>query len=100
MCRNLNMDYLDLYLIHWPVSARPGIYDYQIKKEDFFPMDFKGVWAAMEECQKLGLTKLIGVSNFSCKKLANIMATATIPPSVLQVKLNYHYFLISNIMSI
>lgn len=86
--RNLNMDYLDLYLIHWPVSARPGIYDYQIKKEDFFPMDFKGVWAAMEECQKLGLTKLIGVSNFSCKKLANIMATATIPPSVLQVEVN------------
>ncbi|KAK1380502.1 non-functional NADPH-dependent codeinone reductase 2-like [Heracleum sosnowskyi] len=86
--RNLNMEYLDLYLIHWPVSSKHGIHEYPIKKEDFLPMDFKGVWAAMEECQKLGLTKFIGVSNFSSKKLANIMATATIPPSVLQVEVN------------
>lgn len=55
------------------------------------PMDFKEVWAAMGECQKLGLTKLIGVGNFSSKKLASIRATATIPPSVLQVQLYYHY---------
>lgn len=48
-------------------------------------MDFKSVWAAMEECQKLGLTKSIGVSNFSCKKLADVLATAQIPPAVNQV---------------
>ncbi|KAL8105651.1 non-functional NADPH-dependent codeinone reductase 2-like [Apium graveolens] len=86
--RNLNMEYLDLYLIHWPVSSKHGVHEYPIKKEDFVPMDFKGVWAAMEECQKLGLTRFIGLSNFSCKKLANIMATATIPPAVLQVEVN------------
>lgn len=86
--RNLNLEYLDLYLIHWPVSSKPGNHEYPIKKEDFLAMDFKEVWEAMEECQKLGLTKFIGVSNFSCKKLASIMATATIPPSVLQVEVN------------
>ncbi|XP_049404402.1 non-functional NADPH-dependent codeinone reductase 2-like [Solanum stenotomum] len=86
--RNLKMDYIDLYLIHWPVSSKPGIHEYPIKKEDFLPMDFKSVWAAMEECYKLGLTKSIGVSNFSCKNLADVLATAKIPPAVNQVEVN------------
>lgn len=85
---NLNLEYLDLYLVHWPVSSRPGIYEYPIKKEDFSAMDFKGVWASMEECQRRGLTKSIGVSNFSSKKLANVLATAKIPPAVNQVEVN------------
>ncbi|GKV22988.1 hypothetical protein SLEP1_g32782 [Rubroshorea leprosula] len=51
-------------------------------------MDYKSVWGAMEECQRLGLTKSIGVSNFSCKKLENIISIATIPPSVNQVEMN------------
>ena len=48
-------------------------------------MDFKAVWESMEECQRLGFTKSIGVCNFSCKKLENLLACATIPPSVNQV---------------
>lgn len=48
-------------------------------------MDMKSVWEEMEECQKLGLTKSIGVSNFSCKKLDQILAIAKIPPAVNQV---------------
>lgn len=79
------MDFIDLFLIHWPVSSKPGIDEFPIKKQDFLPMDFKAVWAAMEECQKLGLTKTIGVSNFSIKKLTNVLATAKIPPAVNQV---------------
>ncbi|KAG5604300.1 hypothetical protein H5410_025792 [Solanum commersonii] len=35
--RNLKMDYIDLYLIHWPVSSKPGIHEYPIKKRTFFP---------------------------------------------------------------
>nr|KYP36644.1 NAD(P)H-dependent 6'-deoxychalcone synthase [Cajanus cajan] len=42
----------------------------------------------MEECHKLGLTKSIGVSNFSPKKLENLLSFATIPPSVNQVEMN------------
>ncbi|KAE8722656.1 D-galacturonate reductase [Hibiscus syriacus] len=86
--KNLRLDYLDLYLIHWPVSSKPGIYEFPIKQEDFFPMDFNAVWKAMEDCQRLGLTKSIGVSNFSCKKMAHILAFAKIPPAVNQVELN------------
>lgn len=85
-CRNLKLDYLDLYLIHWPVSSKPGKYKFPIEEDDFLPMDYEAVWSEMEECKRLGLAKCIGVSNFSCKKLQHILSIATIPPSVNQVK--------------
>ncbi|CAN1151310.1 Non-functional NADPH-dependent codeinone reductase 2 [Linum perenne] len=85
---HLQLEYLDLYLIHWPVSSRPGTYEFPIKKEDFMAMDFEGVWGAMEECQKMGLTKNIGVSNFTCKKLTDLLAIAKIPPAVNQVSVS------------
>ncbi|KAB2603322.1 non-functional NADPH-dependent codeinone reductase 2-like [Pyrus ussuriensis x Pyrus communis] len=68
---NLQLKYLDLYLIHWPIRY-------------LMPMDFKAVWAAMEECQRLGLTKSIGLGNFSTKKIENILSFTTIPPYVNQ----------------
>ncbi|MBA0556657.1 hypothetical protein Golob_026737, partial [Gossypium lobatum] len=86
--QNLNMEYVDLYLIHWPVSTKQGRYEFPVPKEEIIPMDFGSVWAAMEDCQRLGLTKSIGVSNFSCKKLADILALAKIPPAVNQVEFN------------
>ncbi|KAF8398864.1 hypothetical protein HHK36_014728 [Tetracentron sinense] len=86
--QNLQLEYLDLYLIHLPVSLKPGECVVPFKKEDILPMDFKSVWEAMEECQKLGLTKSIGVSNFSCKKLEKLLAVAKIPPAVNQVEMN------------
>ncbi|OMO54970.1 Aldo/keto reductase [Corchorus olitorius] len=82
--QNLKLEYLDLFLIHWPVSAKPGTYEFPIREENFVPMDFNGVWAAMEDCQRLGLTKAIGVSNFSSKKLRDILTIAKIPPAVNQ----------------
>ncbi|XP_058108441.1 non-functional NADPH-dependent codeinone reductase 2-like [Magnolia sinica] len=85
---NLGLEYLDLYLIHWPLSLKPGELTFQFKKEDLLAMDFKSVWEAMEECQKLGLTKSIGVSNFSCKKLSDLIAVASIPPAVNQVEMH------------
>uniref|UniRef100_M1CVT6 D-galacturonic acid reductase 1 n=1 Tax=Solanum tuberosum TaxID=4113 RepID=M1CVT6_SOLTU len=48
------------------------------------PLDIKGVWEGMEECKNLGLTKGIGVSNFSCKKLEKRLSIAKIPPAVNQ----------------
>ncbi|XP_078166372.1 non-functional NADPH-dependent codeinone reductase 2-like [Carex rostrata] len=71
--RKLGMDYLDLYLIHWPMSVKPGPPAFPVKREDVVPMDLKGVWGAMEECQRLGLTRAIGVSNFTTKKLDGLL---------------------------
>ncbi|XP_042500056.1 non-functional NADPH-dependent codeinone reductase 2-like isoform X2 [Macadamia integrifolia] len=59
--QNLQLEYLDLYLIHWPVSLKPGEFELPLKKEDLLPMDFKSVWESVEHCQKLGLTRFIGV---------------------------------------
>ncbi|KAL9254919.1 Non-functional NADPH-dependent codeinone reductase 2-like protein [Drosera capensis] len=63
------LKYVDLYLKHWPIALKPGKYEIEIQKEDLLPLDFKGVWEAMEECSKQGLAKYIRVSNFTCKKL-------------------------------
>ncbi|XP_010272067.1 PREDICTED: non-functional NADPH-dependent codeinone reductase 2-like [Nelumbo nucifera] len=87
--QKLQLEYLDLYLIHFPVSMKPtGNLEIPPQKEVIVAMDVKSVWAAMEECQRLGLTKSIGVSNFSCKKLENLLAIAKIPPAVNQVEMN------------
>ncbi|URE17993.1 NAD(P)H-dependent oxidoreductase, partial [Musa troglodytarum] len=82
---NLQLEYLDLYLVHWPISLKPSDPKFPINKDDFLPIDLKAVWEAMEECQRAGLTKSIGVSNFSCKKLERLLSTASIPPAVNQV---------------
>ena len=82
----LGLEYLDLYLIHWPIALKtPGIYKIPCDTNDIVPLDIQSVWEAMEECQAIGLTKLIGVSNFSRKKIDNLLATAKIPPAVNQV---------------
>ncbi|CAL5068086.1 unnamed protein product [Urochloa decumbens] len=85
--QNLQMEYVDLYLIHWPVCMKPGPITWPSKREDAVPFDFEGVWRAMEECHRLGLARAIGVSNFTTKHLDKLLA-ATIPPAVNQVELN------------
>ncbi|GFZ21363.1 NAD(P)-linked oxidoreductase superfamily protein [Actinidia rufa] len=70
------------------LHTAPGKYEFPVKKEDVVPMDLKSVWEAMEECKNSGLTKSIGVSNFSCQKLQRLLATAKIPPAVNQVEMN------------
>ncbi|XP_078166307.1 non-functional NADPH-dependent codeinone reductase 2-like [Carex rostrata] len=85
---NLKMDYLDLYLIHWPISTIPGPVTFPLKREEVMPLDLKGVWKAMEQCQNLGLTRSIGVSNFTTKKLEELIQFAKIPPAVNQVEMN------------
>ena len=53
--------------------------------DDLIPFDMKGTWEAMEECHQLGLAEAIGVSNFTCKKLGQLLTHANIPPAVNQV---------------
>ncbi|KAG9133518.1 hypothetical protein Leryth_019432 [Lithospermum erythrorhizon] len=57
-------------------------------KSDVITFDIKGTWKAMESCYQLGLAKSIGVSNYSWKKLSQVLEIATIPPSVNQVEVS------------
>ncbi|CAN6299906.1 unnamed protein product [Urochloa humidicola] len=90
--QNLGMDYVDLYLIHTPVSLRPpeeaGGRGPVVVKKDLVAMDMKGVWEEMEECQRRGLARAIGVSNFACKKLEHVLSFAKIPPAANQVEVH------------
>jgi len=86
--QNLQMEYVDMYLIHLPISLKPGPTVFPAKREDAMPFDFEGVWREMEECHRLGLAKAIGVSNFTATHLDKILAAATVPPAMNQVELN------------
>lgn len=85
--RALEMDYVDLYLIHFPARLR-GEKRFVFSGEDVTPLDMRGTWEAMEECKRLGLAKAIGVSNFTCKKLEQLLTDAKIVPAVNQVEMH------------
>ncbi|KAK7821051.1 hypothetical protein U0070_020413, partial [Myodes glareolus] len=74
--KNLQLDYVDLYILHYPVPMKPG--------EDLFPEDEHGnalldtvdicaTWEAVEKCKDAGLVKSIGVSNFNRRQLEKIL---------------------------
>ncbi|KAL3512470.1 hypothetical protein ACH5RR_025187 [Cinchona calisaya] len=84
----LGLEYLDLYLIHWPVRVKHGASTFNFAKDEILPFDIHGTWKAMEECSILGFTKSIGLSNFTCEKISKLLENATIPPVVNQVEMN------------
>ncbi|KAK1288679.1 hypothetical protein QJS10_CPB19g01603 [Acorus calamus] len=88
--RALGMEYVDLYLIHFPgrVKKSEGENGLIFSKEDILQFDMRGTWEGMEECHRLGLARSIGVSNFSCKKLQLLLSHAVIPPAVNQVEMH------------
>lgn len=94
--QDLQLDYLDLYLIHWPVAVKHGV-NFASTREDFLSPEeapLTKTWVAMEKGVDLGLTRHIGLSNFNIAKLKEILATARIRPEMNQVEL--HPFLQQN----
>ncbi len=87
---DLNLDYLDLYLMHWPVAFKPGV-TFASSPEEYASLEeipLSSTWKAMEELKQAGLVKHIGVSNFSVKKLKDLIATTGIVPEMNQVELH------------
>lgn len=82
----LRLDYLDLYLMHWPVAQKKGVMlpesaDDMVSLSEL-PLEM--TWAEMEKIQRQGLVESIGVSNFGVKKLQALLEKAEIMPSVNQ----------------
>ncbi|KAL9336778.1 hypothetical protein Peur_071272 [Populus x canadensis] len=82
--QDLQLDYVDLYLIHWPVSMKKGSEGY--KPENLTETNIPATWRAMEALYDSGKARAIGVSNFSSKKLGDLLAVARVPPAVNQVE--------------
>lgn len=88
--KKLQLDKLDLYLIHWPVSFRHGV-DFPKKPEDYLTPEeapISETWKQMEKAKQLGLTSHIGVSNFSIKKLKDLISKSDSKPEMNQVELH------------
>lgn len=100
--KRLGLDYLDLYLIHWPIYLKPK----DLKRD---PKDYKHwfagfdcpaethtydegwivkLWKDMESMVEKGLTKSIGISNFSKSKIEKLLETAKIVPQMNQVEIH------------
>uniref|UniRef100_A0A8C6DHR2 NADP-dependent oxidoreductase domain-containing protein n=1 Tax=Moschus moschiferus TaxID=68415 RepID=A0A8C6DHR2_MOSMO len=74
--KNLQLDYVDLYIIHFPVALKPGealLPTDENGKTIFDSVDLCRTWEALEKCKDAGLTKSIGVSNFNHKQLEKIL---------------------------
>ncbi|KAF8397378.1 hypothetical protein HHK36_016291 [Tetracentron sinense] len=82
--RDLLLDYEDLYLIHWPIRIKKG--SDGLKPENLIQPDIPSTWRAMEGQYDSGKARAIGVSNFSSKKLGDLLEVARIPPAVNQVE--------------
>lgn len=76
--KRLDMDYLDLYLIHWPIPA-----DFR----DSWEEANAGSWKAFEELYSAGRIRSIGVSNFHPRHIKALMETAAVAPMVNQIRL-------------
>lgn len=85
---DLGLEYLDLYLIHWPIAFRPGVI-FPEDAEEYLSIEqapISQTWAGMEQAASSGLCRNIGVSNFSRSKIEKLLDTATIRPAVNQVE--------------
>jgi alcohol dehydrogenase (NADP+) len=88
--KKLQLDYLDLYLIHWPVAFKAEV-GFPQKPSDYIPLEncpISETWQQMESAKSLGLARHIGVSNFSVKKLKDLISKVSAKPEVNQVELH------------
>ncbi|ESQ40047.1 hypothetical protein EUTSA_v10016020mg [Eutrema salsugineum] len=85
--QELQLDYLDLYLIHWPFRLREGA-SRPPKAGDVLDFDMEGVWREMEKLVKDNLVRNIGVCNFTITKLNKLLGMAELIPSVCQMEMH------------
>ncbi|CAG9795224.1 unnamed protein product [Diatraea saccharalis] len=78
--KRLNLDYLDLILIHWPMSITEDGVDEKI--------DYLETWRGCESVLEKGLVKSIGISNFNVEQIKRLIANSKVVPASLQIEVN------------
>ncbi|MEX0320621.1 MAG: aldo/keto reductase [Puniceicoccaceae bacterium] len=92
---DLQLDYLDLYLVHWPFpNFHPPHCDVDSRSPDSRPYiheEFMACWRQMEQLVEMGLVRNIGTSNVTIPKLELIVRDAKIKPAVNELELHPHF---------
>jgi len=90
--KDLQIEYLDLYLVHWPAAMKPG--------EELIPKDEHGVplvdtevthqqtWSGMEALLETGKVRNIGLSNFTKSEVENVLKVAVHKPDFIQLEIH------------
>ncbi|XP_038213375.1 aldo-keto reductase AKR2E4-like [Zerene cesonia] len=78
--KKLGLDYVDLYLIHFPVSTK--------EDDTLDDVDYLDTWKGMEQAKQLGLARSIGVSNFNASQINRIVQNSKIWPAVNEIEVN------------
>lgn len=98
--RDLRLDVLDLYLVHFPIALAFVPFDVRYPPEWFHDpqaarpamkpinVPYAETWGAMEELQRAGLVKHLGVCNLNISMLREVLGTCSIRPTVHQIELH------------
>lgn len=78
--KDLQLEYLDLYLIHWGIAFA--------NDKDLEPVSIQETWRAMEQLVEKGLVRSIGVSNFTTPMIVDLLSYAKIKPVVNQIEIH------------
>lgn len=91
----LQVDYLDLYLMHWPFAFGQKKLDFPLRDADGAPnpqlevaMEYVRTWRMMEKMVARGKVRSIGVSNFTVEQLKDLMEHTTMKPAVNQIEVH------------
>jgi glycerol 2-dehydrogenase (NADP+) len=92
----LGLEYVDLYLMHWPVAMNANGNDPNLPSKpdgsrDIIPeseWSYIDTYKSMEKLLDTGLTKAIGVSNFTKEKMEKLLKETTVVPAALQIELH------------
>ncbi|KAB8276589.1 hypothetical protein BDV30DRAFT_224274 [Aspergillus minisclerotigenes] len=88
--QDLGLDYVDLYLMHWPVTLDPSDsveYGKENRKVHATGWDFNDTWREMEKLLETGKVRAIGVANFSTVNLEKLLKKAKVVPAVNQTEI-------------
>lgn len=90
--KNMGLDYIDLYLMHWPMAFKDSLSDPFPRESDgslaFSNQNYVETYKAMEEFVKNGQVKNIGVCNFNTRQLQDILKNCEIKPVVNQIEVH------------
>ena len=93
--RDLQLDYLDLYLVHWPFpNFHPPHCDVTARSPDAKPYvhaDYMRTWRQMESLVDRGRVRHIGTSNMTIPKLGLLLADARVKPAANEMELHPHF---------